>query len=92
MVDIFRSGIVAPLNHIKTFDISQIEQAMMHFARGTHIGKVVVTFKDPKSLLPVSSDEFIYLPCQDSINSCCMLYRSDQQYVEYHSTLRQTTF
>lgn len=56
MVDLFRSGIVAPLNHIKTFDISQIEQAMMHFARGTHIGKVVVTFKDPKSLLPVSSD------------------------------------
>ena len=55
-VDLFRSGIIAPLNHIKTFDISQIEQEMMHFSRSTHIGKVVVTFKDPKSLLPVSSD------------------------------------
>ena len=55
-VDLFRSGIIAPLNHIKTFDISQIEQAMMHFARGTHIGKIVVTFRDPKSLLLVSDD------------------------------------
>ena len=53
-VDLFRSGVIAPLEHIKIFDISQIEQAMMHFAKGTHIGKVVVTFKDPKSLLPVS--------------------------------------
>ena len=56
-VDLSRSGIIAPPNHIKTFDVSQIEQAMLHFARGTHIGKVVVTFKDPKSLLPVSSDD-----------------------------------
>ena len=55
-VDLFRSGTIAPLNHIKAFDISQIEQAMMHFARGTHIGKVVVTFQNSKSLLPVSSD------------------------------------
>ena len=55
-VDLFRSGIIAPLNHIKTFHISQIEQAMMHFARGTHIGKIVVTFRDPKSLLLVSDD------------------------------------
>lgn len=55
-VYLFRSGTIAPLDHIKAFDISQIEQAMMHFARGTHIGKVVVTFQNPKSLLPVSSD------------------------------------
>ena len=54
-VDLLRSGIIAPLEHIRIFDISQIEQAMMHFARGTHIGKVVVTFKNPKSLLPVSN-------------------------------------
>ena len=54
--DLFRAGIIAPIEHIKTFDISQIERAMMHFARGTHVGKVVVTFKNPKSLLPVSSD------------------------------------
>lgn len=41
---------------------------MMHFARGTHIGKVVVTFNDPKSLLPVSSDVSFNPPGKDSIN------------------------
>ena len=51
--DLYRQGVIKPLNHIKTFDISRLEQAMMQFAKGTHLGKVVVTFQDPRSMLKV---------------------------------------
>ena len=51
--DLYRQGIIRPLSHIKTFDISQLEQAMMHFSKGTHIGKVVVTFQDSGAMLKV---------------------------------------
>lgn len=51
--ELYRQGVIRPFNHIKTFDISQIEQAMMHFAKGTHLGKVVVTFQIPRSILKV---------------------------------------
>ncbi|KAI4247300.1 MAG: hypothetical protein LQ352_006197 [Teloschistes flavicans] len=50
---LYRQGVIRPIDHITTFDISQIEQAMMHFAKGTHLGKVVVTFQDPQALLKV---------------------------------------
>ena len=50
---LYRRGHVRPFRQIKTFDVSQLEQAMMHFAKGTHIGKIVVTFQDPETLLKV---------------------------------------
>lgn len=52
--DLFRAEIITPIDHIKTFDISKIEQAMTYFSQGTHLGKVVVTFENSTSLLPVS--------------------------------------
>lgn len=51
--DLNRRGVIRPIDHIKTFEISQLEQAMMYFAKGTHLGKVVVTFQDPKAVLKV---------------------------------------
>ncbi len=51
--DMFQKGIIQPIDHIKTFDISELEQAMTFFANGTHMGKVVVTFNNPQALLKV---------------------------------------
>ena len=51
--DMFRVGIVKPIDHIRTFDISELEQAMIYFANGNHMGKVVVTFDKPEALLKV---------------------------------------
>lgn len=53
LADLHRKGIIKPFSHIKTFDVSQLEQAMMHFAKGTHLGKVVVTFQNPTAVLKV---------------------------------------
>ena len=51
--EMFQKGIIKPIDYIKTFDISELEQAMMYFANGTHIGKVVVTFDRPEALIKV---------------------------------------
>lgn len=50
---LYRQGHIRPFRHVKTFDVSQLEQAMMHFAKGTHVGKIVVTFQDPNTMLKV---------------------------------------
>ncbi|KAL8886198.1 MAG: hypothetical protein Q9215_006064 [Flavoplaca cf. flavocitrina] len=49
--DLYRQGVIQPIDHITSFDISQLEKAMMHFAKGTHLGKVVVTLQDPQAQL-----------------------------------------
>ena len=51
--DLYRRGHIRPFRQIKRFDVSQLEQAMMHFAKGTHVGKIVVTFEKPDTLLKV---------------------------------------
>ncbi|KAL8656993.1 MAG: hypothetical protein Q9226_002364 [Calogaya cf. arnoldii] len=51
--DLYRQGVIRPIDHITSFDISQLEKAMMHFAKGTHIGKIVVSFQDPQAQLNV---------------------------------------
>ncbi|KAL9011376.1 MAG: hypothetical protein Q9173_003774, partial [Seirophora scorigena] len=51
--DLYRKRVIRPIEHLTTFDISQLEQAFMHFAKGTHIGKVVVTFQDPNAMVKV---------------------------------------
>lgn len=51
--DLYRQGVIRPIDHITSFDISQLEKAMMHFAKGIHLGKIVVTFQDPQAELKV---------------------------------------
>lgn len=51
--DLYRQGVIGPIDHLTTFDISQLEKAMMHFAKGIHLGKIVVTFQDPQAELKV---------------------------------------
>lgn len=50
----YRKEIVRPIDFIKTFDISNLEQALIYFASGKHMGKIVVTFEEPQALLKVS--------------------------------------
>ena len=51
--DLYRQGHIKPFDYITRFDVSRLEQAMMQFAKGTHVGKIVVTFQDPNSVLKV---------------------------------------
>lgn len=51
--DMWETGIINPTTYIKTFDISELEVAMKEFAKGTHIGKLVITFDNPETELMV---------------------------------------
>ncbi|KAF1955974.1 polyketide synthase [Byssothecium circinans] len=46
-----RAGQMGPLSSITTYDVSQLDQALMAFSKGTHIGKLVVTFQNPNALV-----------------------------------------
>ncbi|KAL7625750.1 hypothetical protein AAE478_004973 [Parahypoxylon ruwenzoriense] len=48
------SGVIGPIDHITTFDISQLESAMSFFSKGLHTGKLVITFEDPKTTLKIA--------------------------------------
>ncbi|KAL8752540.1 MAG: hypothetical protein Q9184_005697 [Pyrenodesmia sp. 2 TL-2023] len=68
--DLYRKGVMWSIDHLTTVDLSQLEQAFMYFAKATHLGKVVVTFQDPKAMVelrpspkPVTLDtNAVYLP------------------------------
>ncbi|KAF2462795.1 polyketide synthase [Lindgomyces ingoldianus] len=46
-----RMGIIHPITPLKTFDVSELEKALLYFSRGKHIGKIIVTYEEPKSLV-----------------------------------------
>jgi len=46
-----RAGQMGPLSSITTYDVSQLDQALMAFSKGTHVGKLVVTFQNPDALV-----------------------------------------
>jgi NADPH:quinone reductase-like Zn-dependent oxidoreductase/acyl carrier protein len=59
----FTAGRIRPVRPHTTFDISQLDQALLRFSKGTHIGKLVVTYLDAESMVkkhdsvaPVSFD------------------------------------
>jgi aryl carrier-like protein len=53
VAELYKKGIIKPIDRITTFDISQLQQALMFMSKGKHIGKVVVTYNNPDSLLKV---------------------------------------
>ncbi len=53
VVQLYRKGIIKPIDYITAFDISELQQAMIHMSKGTHIGKVVITYDNPDSLIKV---------------------------------------
>lgn len=47
----FRAGNIAPIPAILASDVSELDQALLGFSKGTHIGKLVVNFQNPDSLV-----------------------------------------
>ncbi|KAI0483732.1 putative polyketide synthase [Xylaria cf. heliscus] len=51
MTELIDQGVVGPIKHLTTFDISRLESAMSTFSKGLHTGKFVITFHNPASAL-----------------------------------------
>lgn len=43
----FRAGRITAVRPLAPWDISQLDQALLNFSKGTHTGKLVVTFQNP---------------------------------------------
>jgi NAD(P)-dependent dehydrogenase (short-subunit alcohol dehydrogenase family) len=49
----YNAGRIGPVRPYTAVDISQLGQAMLRFSKGTHIGKMVVTYQDPNASVRV---------------------------------------
>ncbi|KAK2764515.1 Type I Iterative PKS [Arachnomyces sp. PD_36] len=47
----YRAGFIRPIRPMTPTDISQLDQVLLGFSKGTHIGKLVVTFLNQDSLV-----------------------------------------
>ncbi|KAI1311169.1 putative polyketide synthase [Xylaria venustula] len=54
MTQFLISGMIGPIEHLTTYDISQLESAMNTFSKGLHTGKFVITFRDPETRLKIA--------------------------------------
>ncbi|KAI0853704.1 putative polyketide synthase [Daldinia vernicosa] len=54
LTKLWADGIIGPIDHITTLDISELESAMSFFSRGLHTGKMVMTFQNPKAKLKIA--------------------------------------
>ena len=51
--ELYRGGHIAPIRPFYTADVSELERVLLGFTKGTHIGKMVVTFQNPDSRVRV---------------------------------------
>jgi len=51
--ELYRTGHIAPIHPFSTADVSELDRVLVGFIKGTHVGKVVVTFQNPNSLVKV---------------------------------------
>lgn len=49
--DHYRAGRISSIPEISASDVAHLDQVLLGFSKGTHIGKLVVTFTDPNSLV-----------------------------------------
>lgn len=49
----YRAGDIGPVRPFSAFDVSQLDQTLLKFSKGTHVGKFVVTFLDPEAMLRI---------------------------------------
>ncbi|KAI0003422.1 putative polyketide synthase [Xylariaceae sp. FL0662B] len=54
LTKLWGDGIIKPIDHITTFDISELESAMSFFSKGLHTGKIVITFQKPDTILKIA--------------------------------------
>lgn len=49
----FRAGHIGPIRPYHVFDISQLDQVLLKFSKGTHVGKMIISYQNPESNLRV---------------------------------------
>jgi hypothetical protein len=54
-VEMIRAGRLEPISPINVFDVSQIAEAFTYFGSSMRIGKIVISFEDRTSCIPVST-------------------------------------
>ncbi|KAI4282897.1 MAG: hypothetical protein L6R38_002591 [Xanthoria sp. 2 TBL-2021] len=47
--ELHRAGRITPIRPFSVYDVSELDQALLNFSQGTHIGKLVVNFQNPSS-------------------------------------------
>ncbi|KAI9752218.1 MAG: Type I Iterative PKS [Chaenotheca gracillima] len=47
----YRAGRIGPIRPLAASDVSQLDQTLLRFSKGTHVGKLVVTFQNPDALV-----------------------------------------
>lgn len=50
---LLRDGKIHPITPIRTFDVSELEQALLYFSKGQHVGKIVITYENATSVVKV---------------------------------------
>lgn len=53
--DQFRAGRIGPISPVLPFDVAELDQALLRFSKGTHVGKLVINFQNPDSLVRMTS-------------------------------------
>ncbi|KAK8064661.1 Prosolanapyrone synthase [Apiospora phragmitis] len=51
--DLYQVGFITPIRPITVSDIADLDKTLVGFAKGLHIGKLVVSFQNPKSQIKV---------------------------------------
>ena len=48
---LYQTGRIAPIRPLSVSDVSELDQTLLSFSNGTHIGRLVVTFQNPNSII-----------------------------------------
>jgi NADP-dependent 3-hydroxy acid dehydrogenase YdfG len=50
---LLKRGVIRPCLSIKTFEVSELDQALLYFSKGTHVGKLVIDYDNEASNVPI---------------------------------------
>jgi len=60
-IAMIRAGALVPISPLEVFDVSRVAEAFTYFGSAARMGKIVISFEDPKSSIPVLEEQ-IYFP------------------------------
>lgn len=69
--EMMRKNELSPIKPMKTFDISELETALLSFSRGEHMGKIVVSYQNDQSVVKVSENSTFALKLSVSRDTDC---------------------
>ncbi|KAI1650125.1 KR domain-containing protein [Daldinia loculata] len=58
----YRDGLIRAVRPFSVTDVSKLDRVLLRFSKGTHVGKLVVTFQDPQTpvkMLPIPSQQHV---------------------------------